>query len=965
MRRWLSLFLVVAFSVISVHGQGDDRTARSRILQYFSTYSCDLDLRSISVLKTEIDHKEKKIRITLSDNFSRQLFRTDGIRELDKSVREVLPSSLAKYSIELYSNNREISELVPNRLREFTDQTLLWNSIRHRDMPWKKNESSPYDVRRGLSGVHLSVTPSHGYYFDNQEKNIWKWQRPPLWCTREDLLTQSFVYPYLIPMLENAGATVTSMRERDWQTQCTIVDNKSGRKYYQEHSSRNRRWQSETGGGYSVAAGRLLHEGSATVRIVGTGSGKSSEFATAEWIPDIPADGQYAVYVTYRSFSNSSQNATYTVWHEGGQTTFKVNQQIGGGTWLYLGTFTFRKGQSETGMVTLDNNSDSGGIVCADAVRFGGGSGDEERGNGISGKARYLEGARYYARFSGAPDSVFLKYDGTNDYNEDIQTRPRMTNWLSGGSVFNPQEEGIGVPIELSLALHTDAGVRLGDSIVGSLGICTTQMKDGILGTGLSRSVSRDLTDQILTEIRKDISAAIGRDWSIRGIQDDNYCESREPQVPSALLELLSHQNFYDLKYAFDPKFRFTASRAIYKAILKYVSFMHGRQYTVQPLPVSHFMIEEDREAGSLKLSWQPEPDPLEPSARPDGYIVYTSIDGLAFDNGLAVRHPFYEILPEPGHVYSFRITAVNSGGQSMPSETLSAGIARKSKGTILIVNGFQRLSGPTAIETESRLGFDLEHDEGVQYMSSPVYCGYQKVFDRSHARMTDEEELGYSGDELDGVILKGNTFDYPYIHGTAIAAGREYSFVSCSREALEDSLVSLTGYPVTDIILGLQKHTPNDTIMGTDYSTFPTGLMQMVTDYYTAGGKLLVSGSYIGSDLCTTSEGAAFAKDILRFNWNGTIHDSGEKSVNGLNGRMELTVGQDGEIYRLSHPDIIEPTDSSIAIFAYSNSRYCGGVAHRDGERGVIAMGFPFESIKGGRQRAKVMSSLIEYLSK
>ena len=48
---------------------------------------------------------------------------------------------------------------------------------------------------------------------------------PRLFCTTEDLFTQSFVLPYVIPMLENAGAVVYTPRERDTQKNEIIVDN--------------------------------------------------------------------------------------------------------------------------------------------------------------------------------------------------------------------------------------------------------------------------------------------------------------------------------------------------------------------------------------------------------------------------------------------------------------------------------------------------------------------------------------------------------------------------------------------------------------------------------------------------------------------------------------------------------------------------------------------------------------------
>ena len=45
------------------------------------------------------------------------------------------------------------------------------------------------------------------------------------------LFTQTIVVPYLIPMLEKAGANVFTPRERDWQCNEVIVDNDDKYKY--------------------------------------------------------------------------------------------------------------------------------------------------------------------------------------------------------------------------------------------------------------------------------------------------------------------------------------------------------------------------------------------------------------------------------------------------------------------------------------------------------------------------------------------------------------------------------------------------------------------------------------------------------------------------------------------------------------------------------------------------------------
>ena len=214
----------------------------------------------------------------------------------------------------------------------------------------------------------------------------------------------------------------------------------------------------------------------------------------------------------------------------------------------------------------------------------------------------------------------------------------------------------------------------------------------------------------VLTGLIEDMNAGLRREWVYRGIWDKNYCESREPQILSMLLELLSHQNYWDVKLALNPNFRFMAARSIYKSILKYESFLHGRSYVVQPLPIADFRIEVSGNS-TLNLSWQHAVDPLEPTAFPRGYIVYTAVDDGGFDNGTFTQINRYTFTPQKDRIYRFRVTAVNEGGESMPSETLAASIASENKGTVLIINGFQRLSAPQTVETDSTLGFDILSD--------------------------------------------------------------------------------------------------------------------------------------------------------------------------------------------------------------------------------------------------------------
>ena len=331
------------------------------------------------------------------------------------------------------NNNRHIRRWVTLSLLLITLSSLT--SPAGAQQPWVRNESRPYSIEQGLEGRHISLWASHGRYYDNN-KGRWQWQRPSLFCTNEDLFTQTIVVPYLIPMLENAGAVVFTPRERDWQRNEVIVDNDdaNAQGHYQENENR-KPWTTGPKHGFAQRQA-IYHDGdnpfqAGTVRMCEATDSKS-KVSTVSYQPEIPEEGRYAVYVSYQNVPASVDDAHYTVWHKGQKTEFRVNQQMGGSTWVYLGTFEFEKGCSEMNRVVVSNHSEKRGYVTTDAVRFGGGMGNIERGGEVSGLPRCLEGARYYAQWAGMPYEVYSSKQGTSDYADDINVRSLMTNLLCG-----------------------------------------------------------------------------------------------------------------------------------------------------------------------------------------------------------------------------------------------------------------------------------------------------------------------------------------------------------------------------------------------------------------------------------------------------------------------------------------------------------------------------------------------------
>lgn len=970
MKKLYSALLSLLIGTATLTAQEVEQNVEERLENFFNEYTTNtVDIGTCKLDSFHIDFRKKKLSVYVNERFAYQPFRQENVDAIYRHLGQILPGPVNYFGITLFAGGRSIDELIPNLYRRGKkDKERLFNNLENKGAPWVTCVSRPYEITRGLEGRHIALWQSHGqYYINNHDK--WGWQRPRLFCTSEDQFTQSFLLPYLIPMLENAGANVFTPRERDTQKQEVIVDNdgtlsgKGGKgSLYLDVKSRKARWEQTELPGFAQRK-RVYQDGenpflTGTARFAKTEKKKDKAFA--EWVPDIPETGEYAVYVSYQTLPNSVSDAKYLVFHAGGVTEFKVNQRIGGGTWVYLGTFTFDKGRNDYSMVILSNESKEKGVVCADAVRFGGGMGNIARGGKTSGLPRYLEGARYSAQWAGMPYSVYGGYEGKNDMNDDINVRSRTVNYLAGKSVFNPAEDGLGVPFEMSMALHSDAGFSKEDAIIGSLGIYTTDFNDGRLNAGIDRYASRDLSDILLTQLQQDIRATFNIAWTRRSMWDRNYSETRLPAVPSTIVELLSHQNFADMRLGHDPNFKFTVGRALYKAILRYICNQHGKDYTVQPLPVSHFALRFGKK-NTLELSWEGEDDPLEPTAKPREYIVYTRIGHGGFDNGVRVSSPSHTVKIEPGIVYSFKVTAINRGGESFPSEILAAYKAKHEQGRVLIVNGFDRISGPAVIDTPQAAGFDLAQDPGVPYLYDISLCGSQQNFNRKAAG----RQLGDSGNEYEGMKIAGNTFDYPFIHGKAIQATGKYSFVSCSDEALESGTISPEDYPIMDYILGLEK-TDNSSNPSRNiyYKTFSSPMQRVLTAYCLSGGNLLVSGAYVGSDMSTSQGDREFTRNLLKYGYGNSLQATGNDiRIQGLGRTFSVPRLPNEQAYPVTAPDCILPVPPAFPVMTYSTGNVSAATAYQGKDYRTFVMGFPFESIEEEADRNAIMASILQFL--
>lgn len=607
-----------------------------------------------------------------------------------------------------------------------------------------------------------------------------------------------------------------------------------------------------------------------------------------------------------------------------------------------------------------------------------------ERDGTTSRRPKFVEGARCYLQYAGMPDTLVYDLNGNvKDYSDDYQSRGEWVNYLVGAP-FGPNKNrdavGLGIPIDLSLAFHTDAGITSNDTVIGTLSIYSYKDAEGknAYPDGVSRLANRDFTDIMQTQIVDDLRAKYDSAWTRRYLYEADYSEAYRPNVPATLLELLSHQNLQDVKFMNDPQFRFDVSRSIYKSMLRFLSIQHSFEYVIQPLPVTHFVTSLSKN-GTVSLSWKSKDDPLEPTAKARSYKVYTRLDDKGFDNGVVVQDSHFTVQNiEPNKIYSFKITAINEGGESFPSEILSVSWNGRMENPVLIINGFDRISSATMIESENFSGFVGAIDEGVPDKYDIGYVGAQHNFTPDSKWKTDDVPgHGASYADMETKVFAGNTFDYPYIHGRAITnAG--ISFASASDESVEDSIVSLSNYQFIDLIYGEEKETSwqtpyADSINGKRFKIFPSKMKKVISDYLQGGGNLFVSGAYLGSDMFLSeskdSTDLQFATEILKYRLasdhavkSGNVEIVNESFKNTLS-KFNFNTEFNEDMYRVEAPDALGAINGSETFLRYSENIYSAGIAYNN-DYGVVILGFPFETITTQTAKNELMKEILKYFN-
>lgn len=723
-----------------------------------------------------------------------------------------------------------------------------------------------------LSGKVVWLSAGHGWEWRNGK---WRTQRPNTFGIVEDFSNAEALNYYLARYLWNAGADVWMVRERAMNNNEIIIDNDDGYPGYIETGEFiNSDFNGYNGGSYRYAV---------TASVTN---------ATATWRPIIPEAGWYPVWVWYRNSTNRPVDARYEVHHSGGTTMIGISQEVHGMTWRYLGEFYFEAGTN--GYVTLINgSSDPDQAIIADAIRFGGGMGSMNPGGGISGKPRWEEASLYYAEFQGYPIDSSIN---------DVIVRPLYAEWEHASGY--PEEDAVYV------SWHSNCCNYSGTMSF----IHNTDPTPG----------SSSLRSWIHAEMIQDIRGAWDPGWLDQGKLSADFGELRElSSIPGVLLEVAFHDTEYpgdadDLK---EPGFRKIAARAVYQGISKYFSAKDTSPLYLLPEPPTNLTVRNTA-SGKVTISWDAPPSGSIMGDPATHYKVYHSTNGRGFDNGTETKNNYldWEGL-EPGTLHFFRVTALNAGGESFPSQVLGVRTPEEDEIIpLLLVDGFDRLDKDALISQDE--GGDL----GVP----------KRMF-----------------------LERMNRYDYAIEHAKALHAC-SLPFDSALNEAIEESQLSLRDYSAVDWFVG------EDSIVDEALSG---GERALLAAYLDNGGNLLLSGSDIGWDLASPDHGVdmEFYSQYLKANYTGS--DASTQAFVGVENDIysglvgsfdDSTLGY----YDVDSPDTLDSTGGSRVVLKYNGGTFGGAALAYSGDFRLIYYGFPLETVVDEGVRNQLICTAVKYLT-
>ena len=729
-----------------------------------------------------------------------------------------------------------------------------------------------------LAGKTVYVSAGHGWFYS---ADAWRTQRGNTHDMVEDFITAETVNQYLVPYLQAMGAYVVPIRESDLNPNVAVVDDTAAtiEGEVAELAASDPGWGAFASP-FSDPTFAPFAQG--TTRAM---TATASETGRVVFPVQLAESGDYNVYVAYAQGPDRASDAHVIVRHSGGESHVRIDQRRHGSTWVLLGRWHFEQG-GPASVVFANDSAQPGAVISFDAVRLGGGMAEQLRADATTGRPAYESAARYSTQMLGAPPTVFaaLADEGSND----VISRPRFAAW--------DHEDGEDA---IYLAWHTNAPspARGTMSIAfGNTYPCCSGLDD-FAGTAGSLELLHAVHDEVIGDLRLDFDPA----WKDTGKVTAALGElnpSHNPEMPAILVEIAFHSTIEDAAALRQPNFRRLAARAAAQGVAKFFAAKDGRPVVLPPEPPSALRVQ-NAGPGKLRVSWRPPVADAGAGDAPASYRVYAGENGYGFADGI-------DVVGESVELRFVRVTAVNDGGESLPTEVVGARAAASGAAPILVVGGFDRLDAAQMIRDEAPL-------------------------------------LG----ELDRMWLhRMNDGSYAARHGLALAAAG-YAFDGATAASVAQADVELAAYRAVDWLAGEQTT-----------GALSDPVRAQLGALFAAGGKLLVSGSELVWAL--DQEDAAFLGDTLHVAL--AADDAETYDVTPLAGPFAAIaplsfrdVGYGG--YDANAPDALTPGAGAMPVLGYP-----GGAAAAIAWESGIVVGFPLEHVQGEAARTAVFDAAMTY---
>jgi autotransporter-associated beta strand protein len=783
-----------------------------------------------------------------------------------------------------------------------------------------------------LTGRVVYTSGGHGWQW-NDTLNRWATDRPNLLGMVEDFGNQDQLTLYA-EYLFQAGATVVPMRPVGRQLNEVVLDNDSPEVVWSGSWSINTAgpaWFDEDYGAVTDGA---------KYRFAAVNA--SQETATAVYAPTIPEAGLYPVYVWASAASNRTDQL-YRVNHAGGSTEVRVDHRKVGNGWVWLGSYQFEAGRSlERGSVTISNRSAAGGsVVIADAVRFGNGMGDLPWGPGgigtgsVSGYPREDEGSLLWA-WRAVGQSTAFSSPSTVIGTSNVSAPLRMAEHM------NVDANPYGTSIYVGFHSNATTGNPATAASRGAIGLIHSSSP-----TPNQASLAATMAEQINLDLRA-LDGTFEHDWSTRtaastlkGSYGEITNSRAAGEFDATIIEVAFHDNTLDAELLRDPRARDQIARSTYEATLEHFFNFPGSL----PKPANVTLPSPPQQVqavaagdGAVTVSWRAGTSSAGGfngvfGSPATGFRVYASVDGVSFDGGTVVAGGAARSVTltglDPERPYFFRVVAENAGGRSRPTEVVGA-MPAAGRRQILVVNGFDRL--------DRSQNFVQAYSYGGGGTTERVWAGFNNPRD----------QVG------------------PTIAAIA-AAAPGVRVDATSNEAVIAGSVGLAEYDAVVWILG------NESLAD---RTFDATEQTLVSAFVAGGGSLFVSGSEPGYDLDTRGNGQAFFRGVLgaRAVADDAATYRAAPVAGGLfAGLPELRFSNGAAFsslpeqrFNVAFPDVLAAEPGGEIPLTYVGGLGGGAATYRPAtaEQGaVVVLGFPFESIVGGEQRAAVMGRVLEGL--